>query len=97
MPDNGRNESRHSMPENRRKKEPDDIRRNGHRKKGHTKKRRDVDVRNGRGMVAGLTRKWANTTPGLIGGAPPRPSPWRGGTQSGLAGSLFLFGGYFTG
>ena len=63
MPDNGRNESRHSMPENRRKKEPDDIRRNKKKKKGHTKKRRDVDVRNGREMVAGLTRKWASTTP----------------------------------
>ena len=27
------------------------------------RKRRDVDVRNGREMVAGLTRKWASTTP----------------------------------
>ena len=48
---------------------------------GHTKKGRDVDVRNGREMVAGLTRKWASTT----------PVPMEGGL-SGLAGSLFWFG-----
>ncbi len=62
MPNNGRNESRHPMPGKRRKKKPDDIRRNGHRKKGHTKKGRDVDVRNGREMVAELNRKMRGKT-----------------------------------
>ena len=80
MPDNRRNESRHSMPGNRRKKTAE------YRGEQNIRKRRDVDVRNGRGMVAGLTRKWASTT----------PVPMEGG-KSGLAGSLFWFGGYFTG
>ena len=50
-------ESRHSMPGNRRKKTAE------YRGEQNIRKRRDVDVRNGREMVAGLTRKWASTTP----------------------------------
>ena len=61
------------------------------------RKRRDVDVRKGRGMVAGLTRKWASTTPnsGLAG------SLFGGWGFGGCAavwefGAAPWFGGYLT-
>jgi len=64
-------ESRHSMPGNGHTKKGKPAFNAGEWKKKaaeyrgeqNIRKRRDVDVRNGREMVAGLTRKWASTTP----------------------------------
>ena len=48
------------------------------------RKGRDVDVRNGREMVAGLSRNWASTT----------PTPFRGGHQRPFGVAVLGLGGW---